>query len=92
MTNSPIISGDPFGQEKTQQLVDQFHRDGFAYIPGVLTADEVSALRKKTDELFADPILFERTNPALADTRYIQLDKPVGSNFHPANVKYHQTQ
>ncbi|MBV7339937.1 phytanoyl-CoA dioxygenase family protein [Chloroflexi bacterium TSY] len=75
MTNSPIISGEPFSEEQTQQLVEQFHRDGFVYIPGVLTTEEVTVLRNKTDELFADPILFEKTNSDLADKRYIQLGK-----------------
>ena len=40
---------------------------------GVLTEGEVSALRAKTDAFFADPKLAERTNPHLADVRYIQM-------------------
>ena len=75
MNTSPIISAEPFSEEKTQETVEQLYRDGFAYIPGVLTSEEVGALRAKTDELFADPALFNRTNPELADTRYIQLGK-----------------
>jgi ectoine hydroxylase-related dioxygenase (phytanoyl-CoA dioxygenase family) len=75
MTLCPIISGEPFSKEKTQQIVEQFYRDGFVHIPGVLTEEEVTALRDKTDELFADPLLAERTNPELADTRYIQLSQ-----------------
>jgi len=75
MTTSPIISGEPFSAEKTQQIVERFHRDGFVHIPGVLTSGEVTALRDKTDQLLADPVLAERTNPELADKRYIQLGK-----------------
>ncbi len=75
MNTSPIISGEPFSEEKTRAIVEQLHRDGFAHIPGVLTSEEVSALRAKTDELFADPVLFDRTNPELADPRYIQLGR-----------------
>lgn len=75
MNTSPIISGEPFGVEKTRAIVEQLHRDGFAHIRGVLTSEEVSALRAKTDELFADPVLFDRTNPELADPRYIQLGR-----------------
>ena len=75
MTISPIISGEPFSEGKTQQVVEQFHRDGFVHLPDVLTSEEVTAVRDKTDELFADPLLAERTNPELADTRYIQLGK-----------------
>ena len=73
MAIGPIISGEPFSAEKTQQIAEQFYRDGFVHLPGVLTSEEVIALRDKTDELFADPLLAERTNPDLADTRYIQL-------------------
>ena len=75
MTANPIISGEPFSGEKTRQIVEQFHRDGFAHIPGVLTPGEIAALRGRTDELFADPLLAQRTNPELADPRYIQLRK-----------------
>ena len=75
MNTSPIISGEPFSEEKTRAIVQQLHRDGFAHIPGVLTSVEANALRAKTDELFADPVLFDRTNPDLADPRYIQLGK-----------------
>ena len=73
MTISPIISGEPFSEQKTQQIVEQFYRDGFAHIPGVLTPDEVSCLCGRADELFADPDLAERTNLELADRRYIEL-------------------
>lgn len=75
MTTSPILAGEPFSEGKTSQLVEQFYRDGFAHIPGVLTPGEVLALRAKTDELLADPILAQRTNPELADKRYLELKK-----------------
>jgi ectoine hydroxylase-related dioxygenase (phytanoyl-CoA dioxygenase family) len=75
MSMSPITSGEPFSEEKTRQIVEQFHRDGFVHLPDVLTSEEVTALRDRTDELFADPLLAERTNPELADTTYIQLSK-----------------
>ena len=73
MGNSPILSGKPFSEEKTTQIAQQFFRDGFVHIPGVLTEDEVTALREKTDAFFNDPELAERTNPDLADVRYIQM-------------------
>ena len=63
MANSPILKGEPFSKEKTTQIAEQFFRDGFVYIPGVLTEAEVTALREKSDALFADPQLAERTNP-----------------------------
>ena len=73
MISNPIISGESFSEEKTQQIIQRFYRNGFVHIPGVLTPGEVTALRDKTDELLADAILFERTNLELADKRYIQL-------------------
>ena len=73
MANSPILKGEPFSEEKTAQIAEQFFRDGFVYIPGVLTEGEVTALREKSDEFFADPKLAEITNPELADVRYIQM-------------------
>ena len=75
MTNSPILSGEPYSEGKTTQIAEQFFRDGYVHIPGVLTEDEVTALRNKTDVLFADPELAERTNIELADVRYIQMGR-----------------
>ncbi|MBI2191138.1 MAG: phytanoyl-CoA dioxygenase family protein [Planctomycetes bacterium] len=64
MPSSPILPGEPFRPEQTQEILDRFYRDGFAVIPQVLTPGEVASLRQVTDELFADP--------ALAGTRYIE--------------------
>ena len=75
MTTSPIIAGEPFSEEKIQQIVEQFYRDGYVHIPGVLTPEEVSALRNRTDELLDDPVLAERTDLELACTRYVELRK-----------------
>jgi ectoine hydroxylase-related dioxygenase (phytanoyl-CoA dioxygenase family) len=36
-------------------LLDQFFRDGYAVVPGVLTRDECAYLRRRTDELADDP-------------------------------------
>jgi hypothetical protein len=73
MGNSLILSGKPFSEEKTTQIAQQFFRDGFVHIPGVLTEDEVTALCEKTDAFFNDTELAGRTNPDLADVRYIQM-------------------
>ena len=73
MANSPILKGEPFSAERTAEIAEQFFRDGFVYLPGVLTESEVTALREKSNELFADPQLMETTNPDLADVRYIQM-------------------
>ena len=37
MNTSQILPGEPFSEEQIQQIVKQFHRDGFVHIPGVLT-------------------------------------------------------
>jgi hypothetical protein len=37
-----------------EALTDAFFRDGFVHVPGILNADEVAALRAKTDECFED--------------------------------------
>ena len=50
-----ILAGEPFSQEKTQEIVDQFFHDGFVHIPNVLTTAEVKALINKTDEIMDDP-------------------------------------
>ena len=55
MTSSFIKQGKPFSEERTNQIISDFKRDGFALIPGVLEADEVKALRERTDHYFADP-------------------------------------
>lgn len=75
VTTSRIISGEPFTEEDTRRIVEQFRRDGFVHIPNVLTSDEVSALRDKTDELLDDPFLAKKTNRELADVRYVQLGR-----------------
>ncbi len=82
MPHTAILKGEPFSTEKTAQIAQQFFRDGFVHIPGVLTDEEVTALRQKTDEFFADPHLAERTNPDLADVRYIQMGAHSDSGEH----------
>ena len=39
-----------FRAQETQPIAEAFFRDGCVLIPGVLTAEEVTALRAKTDE------------------------------------------
>ena len=73
MTETPILAGEPFSPEKNHEIAEQFFRDGFVYIPGVLTQDEVAALRDKTDVFMDDPELQARFNPNLGDTRYVQV-------------------
>jgi hypothetical protein len=62
-----------FDPEKTQEILARFYRDGFAHIPGVLTADETKALRHTADRLLDDQALRARENPELHDKRYVQM-------------------
>lgn len=57
MSRTVIVSGEPFDESCTHEIVAQFYQDGFALVPGVLTRVEVEALRAKTEELMADPAL-----------------------------------
>ena len=66
MANSPILPGEVLSAEHRAKVLEQFHRDGFALIPGVLTPAETAVLRQRTDEAFADPVL--------AGTKYIQSE------------------
>ena len=73
MADTPILAGEPFSPQKTQEIVEQFFRDGYVHISGVLTPGEISALGDKTDELLDDPKLQARYNPNLGDARYVQV-------------------
>lgn len=63
---SAIASAEPLSEHRTRQILEQFYRDGFALVPGVLTPEEVTALCEISDRLFADS--------ALAGTKYIQSE------------------
>ena len=83
MSDSPILAGEPLSPEKTREIVKQFFWDGFVHIPGVLTREEVSALRDKTDELMDDPKLQARYDPNLGDKWYVEMrkHKPTGAEL-----------
>lgn len=56
-TRGPIRADvKPCSPEETARIKAEFRRDGFRHIPGVLTADEVAALREAIDRLFADAV------------------------------------
>ncbi len=66
MASNPILQGQALDPAQRAQILEDFHRDGFALVPGVLSAGEIEALRRRGDEIFADP--------ALAGTHYIQSE------------------
>jgi len=75
-----ILAGKPFTQEKTQEILDQFFRDGFVHIPNVLTTAEVRALINKTDEIMDDPDCALSMQSSAGGSAYVQLweDKNTG--------------
>jgi hypothetical protein len=54
-TRSAIQEGQPFSPERTAEILRDFHRDGFRLLPGLLTANEVAALRAAVDRFFENP-------------------------------------
>jgi len=50
-----IDTGTPFSADRTASLTQDFYRDGFVLIPGILTPAEVIALKSAVDRFFADP-------------------------------------
>ena len=76
MVDHPILAGEPFSSQKTQQIAERFLRDGYVYVPNVLTSEEVAALRHRADELLDDPGMRERDSTNSADEVFIQLEKP----------------
>lgn len=61
-----------FNARQLQQIADDFRRDGFVHIPGVLDEGLVQDLRRRTDELLDDPDLATRECPNSHDQRYVQ--------------------
>jgi hypothetical protein len=51
---TPVLHTVPFTAEQTAQFQSDFNRDGFLHIPGVLSPDEVAALKEGVDNVFSD--------------------------------------
>lgn len=49
----------PLPEPATRELLDCFHRDGFAIVRGVLSREECDYFKKRTDDLADDPIIKE---------------------------------
>lgn len=52
---SVIRKGEPFPPERQQQIVDDFLRDGFVHVPGVLEPDEIAALKAGCERVLNNP-------------------------------------
>jgi ectoine hydroxylase-related dioxygenase (phytanoyl-CoA dioxygenase family) len=44
--------GQPLSPERTQEIAEEFAREGCVLVPGVLSAEEVRMLRERTDDYF----------------------------------------
>ena len=60
-TTESVIKKDaePFDEARTQELVTQFHRDGYLFLKGILTAEEVDVLRELMERKYQDPKMHE---------------------------------
>lgn len=47
-----IQPGQPFDEERTRQITEEFFREGSVVVPNVLSPEEVTALREQTDDYF----------------------------------------
>ena len=52
---SEIQQGKPFSEEDTQQIVEQFNRDGYYFFGEVFTAEEASTLKALMERKYNDP-------------------------------------
>src|SRR5438477_9322642 len=52
----------PFSPEENARIIDQFTRDGYVIIPGILAPDEVAAFRKRIESYYDDPKMWETKN------------------------------
>jgi len=54
-TPSPITPGAKLQSTHHQQVLEDFYREGYAIVPGVLGKDEVAVLRELADRFIDDP-------------------------------------
>jgi len=74
------VNAEPMSDDVAAGIIETFHRDGFAYLPGVLTDQEVQALRARVDHVFdnpekyADNLLHDMTAVRLFETDQLFRD------------------
>src|SRR5688500_5043870 len=75
MSTATLVAESPVLASQ-QSLISQFNRDGFLHLPGVLNAEECSALKDRIDRAFADPKVVASTNyyGEFILTRLFELD------------------
>ena len=52
---SEIQQGKPFSEEKTQQIVEQFNRDGYYFLGEIFTLEEAATLKALMEKKYNDP-------------------------------------
>src|SRR5438105_515500 len=56
-TPSPITPASKLQPDHQQQVLADFYREGYAIVPGILSADEVACLRDLADRFIDDPAI-----------------------------------
>ncbi len=56
-----VKNAKPFDEATTRDLISRFHREGYLFLKGVLTPDEVDTLREVMKRKYADPKMHEET-------------------------------
>ncbi len=54
MAQKQILDGAPLDEATLAEIVERFHKDGYALVPGVLDRSEVDALRTASDAIMDD--------------------------------------
>ena len=70
--------------ERVDELAEAVRRDGFAYMPGVLSAEEVDALRREIDRLEPNPRANDRREESIR--RGIDPSSGEAPTFHQAVI------
>jgi len=63
----------PCSPSETKAILDRFHRDGWAVVPGVLSSDECAELRRITDEVAENSPSFIIRRPEEMNLAYVRL-------------------
>jgi hypothetical protein len=53
------LHAQPYSAERTQEIVEQFHRDGYYFFGPILTPAEIAALQAAMERKHADPALHD---------------------------------
>lgn len=80
-TTHPIEPGQAFTAERNREIAEEFRREGAALVPGVLSQEEVAALRERTDRYFAERDSLPRRHVSYAGPAFVLR---FGADLDPA--------